>query len=789
MAFEALAHQPANSALRGREWTNLGLAKDKLLEEAESLYWAALNLEIAGAALSLNTMISQIPLIEELTEDSTEFLALSKRLSIRMLPFIKAWWPFSDEDTSNGADKNDVDILRQVLLGQGDFAGAKGHQDKPPEYRLARMLLSGLGILDIDKLIEYRRPQYPSQCGEPQLAIFQNRVQQLKGGSMDVQFTYLNCNDCGKVFRAAYYECSEGCHHRDWEDTEEVFAVCAQCYQTTDHNIQHLRKRTIHHPFTEAVAKELCQCPGVDNPLKVVIDFPHPERWEGLFEERQRQKQTLEGHRRGCQYLAMEFKRLRVIDTVNETEDKECEEMLKKRLKEQNRNYHYPLKNKALKIFPKFIRSRLFPAGNAHVSVMFGPLIIENGVLDTQEGAVISCREPPNLGTPYRSLKGIALPQADGHLDRILVVSGDKSRSLMSTADPSLRKRKLNGSIKQCLGGLFSGHDQSWEKTENKTILKFLCLSKAYSPGLTREYNKSRAKKLLGACSDLIEPLKEHIGPTVRMYLHRLLHQLWDPAVPLAWSQTFNNCQTFCDKLVLQGQFSTCFPLRQPGLNNPDNTNTELNYLFSFCARFPSQSEEAVIVSRLDEYFRSFHQEFDIIDHFRDLEEGVSSGPLKCQNILLWDCATAACSLPDHIWLHPYESISILFFHVLRNYEMYSNYDWPGSTDNTAPAMSRMSKCLNTRQWLRQRISVLQGIDILLSSLGALARVFSQMAQNQFTAEERSNKGLLRMGQKAKNVWMWGEWKPGRSDVVGRHGPENMANFEEGEILTAIIRS
>ncbi|KIL84690.1 hypothetical protein FAVG1_12217 [Fusarium avenaceum] len=608
MAFEALAHQPANPALRGREWTNVGRAKDKLLEEAESLYWAALNLEIAGAALSLNTMISQVPLIEELTENSTEFLPLSKRLSIRMLPFIKAWWPFSDEDTSNGAGENDVDILRQVLLGQGDFAGAKGQQDKPPEYRLARMLLSGLGS---------------SRIGGHSILLnaesLSNRVQQLKDGSMDVQFTYFNCNDCGKVFRAAYYECSEGCHHRDWEDTEEAFAVCAQCYQTTDHNIQHLRKRTIHHPFTEAVAKELCQCPGIDNPLKVVIDFPHPERWEELFEERQRKKQTLEGHGRGCQYLAMEFKRLRVIDTVNETEDKDWEEMLKKRLKEQNRNYHYPLKNKALKIFPRFIRSRLFPAGNAHVSVMFGPLIIENGVLDTQEGAVISCREPPNLGTPYRSIKGIALPQADGHLDRILVISGDKSRSLMTTADPYLRKRKLNGSIKQCLGGLFSGHDQSWEKTENETILKFLGLSKAYSPGLTREYNKLRAKELLGACSDLLEPLKEHIGPTVRMYLHRLLHQLWDPV-----------------------------------------------------------SEEAVIVSRLDEYFRSFHQEFDIIDHFRDLEEGVSSGPLKCQNILLWECATAACSLPDHIWLHPYESISILFFHVLRNYEIYSNYDWPG---------------------------------------------------------------------------------------------------------------
>jgi hypothetical protein len=192
----------------------------------------------------------------------------------------------------------------------------------------------------------------------------------------------------------------------------------------------------------------------------------------------------------------------------------------------------------------------------------------------------------------------------------------------MSTVDTSLRKRRLNGSIKQCLGGLFSGHDQSWEKAENEIILKFLNLSKAYLPGLTREYNKLRAEELLGACWDLIGHIKEHMGQTVRIYLHRLLHQLWDSSMPLAWSQTSNNCQTFCDKLVLQRQFSTCFPLHRPSLHNANNADTAANYLFSFCARFPSQSEEAIIVSRLDEYFRSFHQEHDIIDHFNDLEGG-----------------------------------------------------------------------------------------------------------------------------------------------------------------------
>jgi hypothetical protein len=192
----------------------------------------------------------------------------------------------------------------------------------------------------------------------------------------------------------------------------------------------------------------------------------------------------------------------------------------------------------------------------------------------------------------------------------------------MSTVDPSLRKRRLNGSIKQSLGGLFSGHDQSWGKAESEIIHKFIDLSKAYFPGLTREYNKMRSKELLEACWDLIGLFKEHMGPIVRIYLHQLLRQLWDPSVPLAWSQMSNNCQTFCDTLVLQTQFSTCFPLHRPGLDNADGADTAVNYLLSFCARFPSRSEEVIIASRFDEYFRSFHQEYDIIDHFSNLEGG-----------------------------------------------------------------------------------------------------------------------------------------------------------------------
>jgi hypothetical protein len=165
----------------------------------------------------------------------------------------------------------------------------------------------------------------------------------------------------------------------------------------------------------------------------------------------------------------------------------------------------------------------------------------------------------------------------------------------------------------------------------------------------------------------------------------------------------------------------------------------------------------------------------------------VSSDPLSCQHILLWECVAANCSLPDHIWQHPYESISILSFHIVRNYEMYKNDGWPGSTDD-ASTTSRMSQRLTTRQWLRQRVTVLQGIDTLQSSLGALSRVFYQMAQKNYTAEEELKIGPFGKRRKIENVRMWGDWKPGSSDTVGRHGPENMSNYEGGETLTLLSR-
>jgi hypothetical protein len=208
------------------------------------------------------------------------------------------------------------------------------------------------------------------------VGVFGDRVEHRIDGSMDVQYICLTCNDCDKVFRAPYFECSAGCRHKDYEDTGETFAVCAACFLDTEHNPQHLRKRKLRYALSEKVAKELCQCPGVENPLRVVIEFEDQEHWEDLFDERQRSGRTLEGHVKHCQYLRMEGKRRAVIEAVNQREDSDQQ----KKLREQDETYSQPLRNRFLKTFPNFTRNRYFPMGNVHSAVMFGPLVIENGV-------------------------------------------------------------------------------------------------------------------------------------------------------------------------------------------------------------------------------------------------------------------------------------------------------------------------------------------------------------------------------------------------------------------------
>ena len=171
MADEETIKYPQN-------FTHIGPSSALLLTHAEAIYWRSLRLELSSLISALHTILSKKSLIPELNEEDPSYLSDHQRLSIRIIPYLKDWWPFPELPESEDFE---VDLAKEALLGFNGVGGARAHQNHPIEYRLARAMLSSAGFLDVSKIVEYRTPQFPSQCGNPQLAIFGNRVEHLKG--------------------------------------------------------------------------------------------------------------------------------------------------------------------------------------------------------------------------------------------------------------------------------------------------------------------------------------------------------------------------------------------------------------------------------------------------------------------------------------------------------------------------------------------------------------------------------------------------------------------------------
>jgi hypothetical protein len=424
-----------------------------------------------------------------------------------------------------------------------------------------------------------------------------------------------------------------------------------------------------------------------------------------------------------------------------------------------------------------------------------------NGAGSTKGGAVVSCRDPPDLGLKYQTIKCLRKEEKD-NLDMILIVSGNTKRELFSAKLPTLRRRRLNASVKQIVGGLFSSHEPSWASMEDSVIHTVLQAAQAYKPGLTQQHNRTQTEKILSAADAVTEALKATIAETVRSYLRLLLGRFHRSGLPLRWDVRSNNCQMFCDNIILQPALTTVFPTHRQASGNDQ---TPPNYLLSFAARFPALSDESFVASRLDSYFRRFHQELDIIDTYESENESappptqsqdgryestlpintfaepqsVELDILQCRRLLLSDCMNQSCNLADHIWRHVSDSASTLQFHLLRPHAAYTTGHW-----STEP-QSASSQPLDYSQWLRQRTQVLLGIDTLNGLAAGIIKAFRHMENDVSEEQEGRSSGRNVSGGRAggRAGCRWGKWKPGSSSEVGRHGPETMADTEEGEVL------
>lgn len=221
-------------------WSKVGETKADFIRETEDLYWRALEVELADVLLSMNWMLGLMrpPSPGKQVGPS----ALEDRVPVRLGPPMWAWNPIALE----------LEEVVQTCVPKA-MEYVQELQDMDPDILLARSLLVGLGMLDIDQIIEYREPLLPSQNGPPQFHA--ERVEaDLIQISMDV------CSTCHRPIRGLAWTCRAGC--RDTEDltdqaADSSFIVCMLCHSDGRHPTEHLVRTPHSYPISPSLQREL----------------------------------------------------------------------------------------------------------------------------------------------------------------------------------------------------------------------------------------------------------------------------------------------------------------------------------------------------------------------------------------------------------------------------------------------------------------------------------------------------------------------------------------------------
>ncbi|KAL2143634.1 hypothetical protein VTI28DRAFT_10141 [Corynascus sepedonium] len=358
-----------------------------------------------------------------------------------------------------------------------------------------------------------------------------------------------------------------------------------------------------------------------------------------------------------------------------------------------------------------------FPLGNSHLSLMIGPLIIENGVKlnlpSARSGALVTCREPPHLQTPI---------EADANPTRSIAVS--EQRSIFTQLRP-FQERRLKACMKQVVSGAFSGFlDESREVRIANLLVNE---AQTYSELETKFPTRTRAwfeRKLEQAAERLVVEAQPLLEPRIRYYLDLVATRLMDPDFPLHWDFMDNNCQKFCDGLLSYNVFGRVFdPYDDSGRAGNEELTPRPLYLISFVCRPESYTKQYartkydVPNGLTEEYLLKFrygrHDHADIFDTLQEYwyDLGNFRGPLyKHQELFPWDCTEAYCkepikcndcSLSKHVWAFPFDSWSLIHLHLQKDRRWYPPRD-----------VNKLR--LTDREWMDNRLQLMLAQDVLI---------------------------------------------------------------------------
>ncbi|KAK6528282.1 hypothetical protein TWF281_009528 [Arthrobotrys megalospora] len=368
---------------------------------------------------------------------------------------------------------------------------------------------------------------------------------------------------------------------------------------------------------------------------------------------------------------------------------------------------------------PFFLRryTEQYPFGNVHMALRIGPLVVENGVANTQGGALITTRESLVFHSrrPIEGAKSLAVSEGQEGQPRQLWQQGRSQHT----------PKRFKAIMKQVIGSPFTG---LLDGNLEDSIINALITSSQQAfndPGLSRQ---DQARWLKSLVTPILKDLKILLANRVSIYISSIVSRLLDQGTNLKWSATTNNCQNFCDSLIDQKIFGSLISDPSPS-TLPSGPLVDL-YLMSFVCR-PAGYAKPKISSKFDvprglteEYLLRFrfgrHDEADMVDTLQEYwhDWGAFGKHLyKYQDLFPWDCTEAfgrypqvcgGCNIAKHVWAFPFDSWSIIAFHLTRDRCHYP----PGGEE----------KVMNEVEWMKNRLLVLCAQEKLIMGAAAMAK-------------------------------------------------------------------
>ncbi|KAF2439509.1 hypothetical protein P171DRAFT_436152 [Karstenula rhodostoma CBS 690.94] len=645
---------------------------ENILGSLQSIYWKGVGREVCEAALAYRKIEQEYPDLSpyEKRDGNSDFSGANFK---NICSLLTPW--------TGGADGFDSDELHRRATDK-----AKEHLEIDVQRRRARYLLQAIGLLDIDAVHDSMNDTTIGRHNHHPLG---EKIETPDGACF---FREMVCLRCKWSLRGTfYYECKQGCFSENGHTGDEPYVENQKGSVVVRYNI------------AEELQQQLFQPPNRRCPACIVSvkEFASCERkhYKKIYpKEKAKGQAAFESRLRGREF---------------------------QKPTSQGGSYEPTLK----RVIPQILSPSWYAqAGPLHFALMFGPLMIENGVPHSLGGALISCRPVPSLQFQAPNMQYISTEEdaeADSRDDTLVAyVFNDEASDarLIKTCYRRKSDRRFLGYAKKVVGGAFSGHDEIFAGKEEKIIDQFLAatnsLPERLDPNVAAPVRHHRTK-----LAKLVEPvigiIKETYSRQVDIYLQHFAQVLKNINTRLKWELKTNNCQHFNTKLLKGLLIDRVVPLgffKDEAVRNNNNWQSP-----RYCISFGPRMDTALALLRPQRrsiVWNFYHEKrdyCDIIEFGEGFRTKSSPIPTDTWEVLdgIDDKEAQKVSLADALWSVPRDAISILQTHLHRSAPRYSTME---------------GKALSESEWYSNRLRVYYQLDVFLSLSGGLVRALSEQA-------------------------------------------------------------